>query len=99
MFSSEKLRPIYETETVRVHIMYLHRFGEPPASRRLGRVLGGGFGVTEATVILFAGKHRKNVKNVFPSTLERRNCGIEFLSVNATSTNYIYIYIYMIYFY
>jgi hypothetical protein len=33
--------------------------------RLMGKVLDGGFGVTEATAILFAGKHRKNVKASF----------------------------------
>ena len=40
--------------------------------RRMRKVLDGGFGVTEATAILFAEKHRKKSKSVFPSTLERR---------------------------
>ena len=54
----------------------------------MGKVLDGGFGLTEATAILFAGKRRKkNIKNVWPSTLERSNSGIEALNVNATSTN------------
>jgi len=54
----------------------------------MGKVLDSGFGVTEATAKLFAGKHRKkNVKCVFPSTLGKRNSGIEVLNVNAKSTN------------
>jgi hypothetical protein len=53
----------------------------------MGKVLDGCFGVTEATAILFARKYKKKVKSVFPFTIERRNSGIEVLSVNATSTN------------
>jgi hypothetical protein len=74
-------------QTARVHIMYLHRLGEPPGSGVCARFWTAVLASPKLLPYYSLGNTEKNIKSVFPSKLERRNIGIEVLSVNTTPTN------------
>jgi len=67
--------------------MYLHRSGEPPGSGVWARFWMVVLASPKLLSYYSLGNTEKNVKSVFSSILERRNAGIEILSINATSTN------------